>query len=62
MWQTMKRFWSDERGIETVEWALILGIIVLVAVAAAVGAKDYMSMIFGDMKQALIDASGANPS
>lgn len=55
--QTLKRFIRDERGIESVEWALILGIIVLAAVMAAIGAKTAMSTIFGNMEENLQTAA-----
>jgi Flp pilus assembly pilin Flp len=37
--QTMKRFLADDRGLETVEYAIITGLIVtgLIAVVAAIG-------------------------
>lgn len=44
--KTIRRFLRDERGIESAEWALILGIIVLAAVAAATTAKSSMTKIF----------------
>lgn len=56
--KTLRRFWQDERGIESAEWALILGIIVLAAVTAANGAKGYMQTIFGDLKDELGGAAG----
>jgi Flp pilus assembly pilin Flp len=54
---TLRRFLQDERGIESAEWALILGIIVLAAVTAASGAKGYMQTIFGNLKDELSTAS-----
>jgi Flp pilus assembly pilin Flp len=38
---TLRRFWADERGTETVEWAIIIGIIAVAAVAtiSAIGGK-----------------------
>lgn len=35
----LKRFWNDERGMETVEWAVLAALIVagLVAVIATLG-------------------------
>jgi len=37
--QTIKRFLADDRGLETVEYAIITGLIVtgLIAVVAAIG-------------------------
>lgn len=43
------RFLKDERGLETAEWALLLGIVVLAGVVAAIGARDSISGIFGRM-------------
>jgi len=56
--KTLKRFIRDERGIESVEWALILGLIVLAAVVAGSAAKGYMSTIFGSMASNLGTAAG----
>jgi Flp pilus assembly pilin Flp len=55
--KTLRRFLQDERGIESAEWALILGIIVLTAVVAATGAKDSMKTIFGNLKTELGNAA-----
>ncbi len=60
--ETLKRFFRDERGIESVEWALILGIIVLAAVMAAGAAKTYMTDIFSSMESSLSDAAADLPS
>ncbi len=39
----MSKFWSDERGTETVEWGVMAGLIVagLVTVVAAIGTWIY---------------------
>ena len=55
--RTSSGFWQDERGIESAEWALILGIIVLAAVAAATGAKASMSTIFTSLASNLSTAA-----
>ena len=55
--KTLLRFVREERGIESAEWALILGIIVLAAVAAASGAKASMSTIFTSLKTNLATAA-----
>ena len=36
---TLKRFWNDEQGLETVEYAIITGLIVagVIATIAAIG-------------------------
>ena len=54
MLKAMKRFLTDERGTETVEWAIIIGLI-------AVGAISLAGLIggwVGDQFQALWDAMG----
>lgn len=53
----LRKLWRDERGTETVEWALILGIIILAAVGAAAGAKGSMKTIFGKMDTELSSAT-----
>lgn len=55
--KTLRRFLQDERGIESAEWALILGIIVLAAVTAATGAKASMQKVFGNLKTELGNAA-----
>jgi Flp pilus assembly pilin Flp len=55
--KTLRRFWRDERGIESAEWALILGIIVLAAVAAATTANASMKIIFGKLDTDLANAA-----
>ncbi len=45
--KAIRRFLRDERGTETVEWALVLGIIVLFAIAAALYAREPLTTIYG---------------
>ncbi len=48
----MKMLWKflkDERGLETAEWALLLGIVVLTATIAAVAARPHIQTIFEEM-------------
>jgi len=56
--RTLRNFWTDERGLETAEWALLLGIVVLAGVMAAVGARGFISQIFGDLNTQLGIAAG----
>lgn len=44
-----KRFIRDESGLETVEWAFILGLVVLLAVVALARAGAHLTATFGDM-------------
>ncbi len=53
----LKRFLKDESGLETVEWAFVLGFVVLVAVLAFIGARTSLSAIFGEMNRELGDAA-----
>ena len=48
--QTFKRFLADDRGLETVEYAIITGLIVtgLIAVVAAIG--TWIKGKFDDLK------------
>jgi Flp pilus assembly pilin Flp len=50
-------FLKDERGTESAEWALILGIIVIAAVGAAVGAKASIKTIFTSLTSDLATAA-----
>jgi Flp pilus assembly pilin Flp len=52
------RFLKDERGLETAEWALLLGIVVLTATIAAVEARPFMQAIYGEMVTELSEAAG----
>lgn len=55
----LRRFWKDERGLETVEWAFVLGFVVLVAVLAFIGSKKHLTTIFGEMSTQLDAAAAA---
>jgi Flp pilus assembly pilin Flp len=54
--KTLWRFLKDERGLETAEWALLLGIVVLAGVTAAIGARGAIQTIFGAMRDELVAA------
>lgn len=51
-----KTFWKDERGLETAEWALLLGIVVLAGTMAAVAARPHIVSIFTEMQEELATA------
>ena len=51
--KALNRFLRDESGLETVEWAFVLGFVVLTAVLALVGAKDSLTIIFEKMESEL---------
>jgi Flp pilus assembly pilin Flp len=52
----LTRFWKDERGLETAEWALLLGIVVLTATVAAMGARGAIQTILEEMRDELTAA------
>ena len=55
-WNVTKRFMADDRGLETVEYAIIIGLIVagLIGVVAAIG--DWVLLQFQTL---LSDLTGA---
>ncbi len=53
----VKRFVKDEQGLETVEWAFVLGFVVLIAVLAFAGSRQYLTSIFGEMQNELESAA-----
>jgi Flp pilus assembly pilin Flp len=55
--KALNRFLRDESGLETVEWAFILGFVVLAAVLALIGARDSLSTIFTEMRDELSEAA-----
>ena len=55
--KALNRFLRDESGLETVEWAFVLGFVVLIAVVALIGAKDSLTTIFTEMRDELTIAA-----
>ena len=55
--ETLRRFLRDESGLETVEWAFVLGFVVLVAVLAFIGAQASLKYIFNEMQNELNKAA-----
>lgn len=55
--KSLWNFWKDERGLETAEWALLLGIVVLAGTAAAITARQSIVDIFTEMKTELGEAA-----
>lgn len=53
----IRRFWDNERGLETVEWAFVLGFVILVAVLAFVGSRSSLEAIFEEMGSELNSAA-----
>lgn len=57
--EAAKRFLRDDSGLETVEWALILGFVILVAVVACISAGPHITTIFSAMTNVLDTAADA---
>jgi len=55
--KTLRKLWKDERGTETVEWAIILGIIAVGAIALMGTIGTWVQNSF----QGLADAVTAGP-
>jgi Flp pilus assembly pilin Flp len=55
--KTLLRLLGDERGTESAEWAMILGVIVLAAITAGLGAKPLMRSIY---QRLVTDLTNAN--
>jgi len=53
----IKRFWNDERGLETVEYAIIAGLIVIGTVALIASIGDWVLARFTKLDSEL----SANP-
>jgi Flp pilus assembly pilin Flp len=51
--KTVLRFLRDERGTETVEWAIVLGIIAVGAIAAAATIGTFVTNSFNNLVAAL---------
>lgn len=59
--QTIKRFLKDEQGLETVEYAILLGLIVAGTIAAVVGIGAWVSGRFEATESQLTTDSPADP-
>lgn len=51
--QGVERFWKDEEGGETVEWVLVVALIVAAFVAAYIPLEDAINAAFADIIAAL---------
>lgn len=51
--ELLKRFWHDERGLETVEYAIIAGLIVVGTIATIVSIGTWVSGKFDKLDQGL---------
>jgi len=53
---TLKRLFSDERGLETVEYAIITGLIVVGVIASVTAIGTWVKQKFVDLESELPDA------
>ena len=53
----LKRFVKDEKGLETVEWGFVLGLVLLIAVLAFIGSRASMQTIFRELDTELQSAA-----
>jgi len=51
--KAVSRFLRDERGTETVEWAIIIGVIAVGAIAFTVAIGGHVTNAFGRLSNAL---------
>jgi pilus assembly protein Flp/PilA len=54
----IKRFLSDEKGTETVEWAIMIGIIAVAAIATIVSIGGWVKTQFDNLNNGL-NAAGS---
>jgi Flp pilus assembly pilin Flp len=54
--KTVLRFLRDQHGTETVEWAIVIGIIAVGAIASAVAIGGYVAGAFGFLEGAFASA------
>ncbi len=56
--KTVRAFWADEAGLETVEYAIITGLIVSGTIASVAFIGGWVSGQFADMAETLTVSSG----
>ena len=54
----LKRFWGDENGLETVEYAVIAGLLVLAVIGAIFGVSVALDQKFQDLEDAIANPPG----
>ncbi len=54
--ELLKKFWSDEQGLETVEYAIMAGLIVIAAIVAITGIGTQVAAKFGILEGHLTPA------
>ena len=56
--KTLRRFWANEEGLETVEYAVIAGLLVLAVIGAILLLGDAVDQKFDDVTDAVSGAGG----
>ncbi len=59
--KTVLRFLRDQHGTETVEWAIVIGIIAVGAITAAVTIGGYVGASFARLESAFTNAPANAP-
>lgn len=57
--ESIKRFLSDEKGTETVEWAIMIGVIAVAAIATIVAIGNWVSDQFAALNNGLQGAGAS---
>ena len=58
MKKLLKKFLSDESGLESVEYAVVGGLVLVLAIAVISGLGDEVSRVFGLMRDRLATVTG----
>ena len=52
MKELLKKLWKDDRGTETVEWAIVIGIIAIGAIVMAINIGKHVQNSFSNLNSA----------
>ncbi len=55
----VKRFWSDQQGLELSEYAVMAGLIIVIAVAVILLVGTHINSIFNKLEGAMGSADGS---
>lgn len=51
--KTLRKFWKDERGTETVEWAIMIGLIAVASITTIALIGTWVAGKFSDLQTGL---------
>jgi Flp pilus assembly pilin Flp len=57
----LRRFWRDEKGLETVEWTVLAALIILGIVALVVGLQGEIGGVFSGLQTEMQNAQNPAP-